>query len=187
MQVWLIASGAATLLFILLLVGMMVQSFLAGVGFASAAASARDIKSELEKGTATPETVQRHTWRAAMSDAVAQVTGTALSVTMVCCYVPLTVFSTVWFLLGNYWFWSLTREDTCNQVVYNVCWWTIVYTWVMLVLGCVAGPGLDPTHDNGYEGVETDSSDDDENGGGPYSYSSYSSLSPDSSRRDKQS
>jgi hypothetical protein len=31
MQVWLIASGGATLLFILLLVGMMFQSFLATV------------------------------------------------------------------------------------------------------------------------------------------------------------
>lgn len=149
MQVWLICSGGATLLFIALLVGMMFQSFLATVGFASAAASARDVRSELENGTATHETVSRHTYRAWISDALSQVTGTALSVTMVFCYIPLTVFSTVWFILGNYWFWWLVRENTCNQVVYNVCWWTIVYTYAMLLLGCVAGPGLDPAHDNG--------------------------------------
>ena len=88
MQVWLIVSGSATLLFIVLLVGMMFQSFLATVGFASAAASARDVRSELEKGTATHETVSRHTYRACVSDAISQVTGTALSVTMVFCYIP---------------------------------------------------------------------------------------------------
>lgn len=175
MQFWLVCSGGATLTFIILLLGMMFQSFLATVGFASAAASARDVRSELERGTATHETVSRHTYRACVSDAVSQVTGTALSVTMVFCYLPLTLFSTAWFVLGNYWFWWLTREDSCNQVVYNVCWWTIVYTYLMLVLGCAAGPGLDPVRDNGYDDVGSDSDDDDDDGG-------YANLS-DGSRR----
>lgn len=155
MQVWLIGSGGATLLFIVLLVAMMFQSFLATMGFASAAASARDVRAELENGTATHETVSRHAYRAWVSDAVSQVTGTALSVTMVFGYIPLTIFSTVWFVLGNYWFWWLVRENTCNQVVYNVCWWTIVYTYAMLLLGCVVGPGLDPAYDNGETKRET--------------------------------
>lgn len=162
MQVWLVASGAATLLFVLAGVGLVLQSCLATLGFASAAASARDVRSEFENGTATVETARRHTWRAGVSDAVSQVTGTAYSVTTLFCFFPLALFSLTWFVLGNYWFWWLVREDSCNQMVYNVCWWTIVYTYAMLVLGCVAGPGLDPAQDAGYENIRSDSDGDGE-------------------------
>ena len=62
--------------------------------------------------------------------------------------VRLTLFSTIWFVLGNYWFWSFVRENSCNQVVYNVCWWTIVYTYVMArqPKGGGRGRGLHTTH-----------------------------------------
>ncbi len=36
-----------------------------------------------------------------MAECAPLVTGTALSVTMLCCYLPLVIFSTVWFVLGG--------------------------------------------------------------------------------------
>ena len=136
------------------------------MGFRAASASARAVAVEVQAGTATAETVRRHTTRAHVADAVSQVTGTALSVTMLCCYLPLVIFSTVWFVLGNYWFWRYVREDSCDQVVYNVSWWTMVYTVVMLLLGCVAGPGAGPGPGLGGPAGDADDGEGEGEGGG---------------------
>ena len=132
------------------------HTYVTAAGMHASQQAKSDLEADMRAGAATPESAMRDAATIHAGEQAAGTMGLSMAMMMMCCYFPLTVFTTVWFILGNIWFWKYSDKDTCEPALYDTAFVSLMYSYAMLLLGCVVGPGMDPSIEDGYEPIMSD-------------------------------